>query len=238
MNIEQMLNDCCKRMGNPTCLIHRTIHEFNWFYTSLIFQKDRILKDKFISLKNQEIIDRIRNYHYAENDDDTLKKTVKLFHDYCKEVYDQLDQEYLKELKQRFQEDKDEIEQAIKRKEDKSALKMYIVVRKDLNPSVGKLMIHAGHAITKILHDNKNDKRIDEWIENYHQTKIVVSAQDLDALRTFLVKTLSDQIPGAMVADAGFYELEKDTIVLVALGPLNEAEARWIGLKKLSLFKR
>ena len=84
-SIEEMLNDCCKWRGNPTVLIHRTIHSFNNFLQNLIFDKKKIINDEYFPLSNENLIEKIKNFHY--DNDNTLYKEVKLYYQYCKHIY-------------------------------------------------------------------------------------------------------------------------------------------------------
>ena len=85
MNIEEMLYECCKLRGNPEELIHRTIHEFNWFCQNLIFEKEKIINDKHIPLTNETLIGKIQNFRYKT---DFLKELVTLFYEYCQVIYE------------------------------------------------------------------------------------------------------------------------------------------------------
>ncbi len=87
MDIEQMLNECCKMRHNPSSLIHRTIHEFNWFYQSLIFDKSKILKNEYFTITDNELINQITHRNIPEDDDLILRSVVRLFYLYCKHVY-------------------------------------------------------------------------------------------------------------------------------------------------------
>ncbi|KKN19247.1 hypothetical protein LCGC14_0947720 [marine sediment metagenome] len=46
MDIEQILIESCELRNSSISLFHRTIHEFNWFYQSLIFDKIIYNKEK------------------------------------------------------------------------------------------------------------------------------------------------------------------------------------------------
>jgi len=88
MSIEQMLIECCKMRGNPTTIIHRTIHEFNWFYQNLIFDKKKILKNECFEITDSDLIEQITHRKLPQDDDLTLRTVVRLFYLYCKHIYD------------------------------------------------------------------------------------------------------------------------------------------------------
>ena len=79
-----MLYECCRLRGNPKELIHRTIHELNWFCQNLIFDNDKIINDKYFPLKDEGIIQKIKNFRYEE---DFIYELVSLFYEYCKLIY-------------------------------------------------------------------------------------------------------------------------------------------------------
>lgn len=89
MSVEQTLNECCKMRGNPTSLVHRTVHEFNWFYQNLIFDKQKIVKSEYFEVSDSDLIEQITHRTIPKEDDLTLRSVVRLFHLYCKHIYGQ-----------------------------------------------------------------------------------------------------------------------------------------------------
>lgn len=87
MSVEQTLNECCKMRGNPTSLVHRTVHEFNWFYQNLIFDKQKIVKNEYFQVSDSDLIERITHRTIPKDDDLTLRSVVCLFYLYCKHIY-------------------------------------------------------------------------------------------------------------------------------------------------------
>ncbi len=87
-SIEEMLNECSKWKGNPVVLIHRTIHSFNNFLQNLIFDKEKIINDDYFPLSDEDLIKRIKEFQYDEDDHKTLYKETKLYYDYCRVIYD------------------------------------------------------------------------------------------------------------------------------------------------------
>lgn len=80
-----MLYECCRLRGNPKELIHRTIHEFDWFCQKLILDKNKIIKDKYVPLTDDALIEKIKNFRYQE---EFLRELVSLYYEYCKLIYD------------------------------------------------------------------------------------------------------------------------------------------------------
>ncbi len=95
MSIEEILYDCCKLRHNPPELIHRTIHEFNWFFQKLVFNRSEIIFDKYMPINDQELSKKITEFKYPEDEQKILKEVIKLFHEYCKEVYNNVDYDTL-----------------------------------------------------------------------------------------------------------------------------------------------
>ena len=125
-----------------------------------------------------------------------------------------------------------------------SDLKMYIIVRNDLDVSVGKAMVHSAHAVLSLyVHNQGNSQykaRIDEWFECY-QTKIILGIKNESKLRELhdsVPEVMGREFPRAMVEDEGFYEVEKGTVICLAVGPMTKDETTKLGLNKLSLYKK
>ena len=122
-------------------------------------------------------------------------------------------------------------------------LKVYIVVRQSFPSSVGKLMVHTGHVISKMFfHAYQHDaidlkRRIYKWYSN-GQTKIIVSVKDLDKL-IGLKNDLSDNhnILTFIQMDAGVYEVPVGTTLMFCTEPITKEQATKAGLKKLRLYK-
>jgi len=88
LGVETMLIACCKMRGNPTSLIHRTIHEFNWFYQNLIFEKSKIINNEYFKVTDSDLVEQIANRNIPQDDNLTLRSVVHLFFLYCKHIYD------------------------------------------------------------------------------------------------------------------------------------------------------
>lgn len=127
--------------------------------------------------------------------------------------------------------------------------KLYILVRKDLNCSVGKLCVHVGHTcstmvfkhmdrvIRSIFYDKDINKRFNDWYnDGKEQTKILLGVENLKELKKYYDK--STNIFKCYIEDAGYYEVPKGTIVCCCVGILTDKEAEGLGLKKIKLFKK
>ena len=116
-------------------------------------------------------------------------------------------------------------------------IKLYILIRKDINVSVGKLMVHVGHVCTSLAFDYGDIYEYEEWFDTgITQTKIILSVKNLQQLKKYIEKAKSLELPNEIIADTGFYEVDAGTIILGCI-LCRESEAKEIGLKRLSLFK-
>lgn len=66
--------------GLNQALIHRTIKEFSWFCSAVIWGEDS--DDE----KEQEIFHKYNKFYY--NGENTLEKWIDSFYKYCQEEYD------------------------------------------------------------------------------------------------------------------------------------------------------
>jgi hypothetical protein len=79
MNGLEKLAECARLRGVEN-LIHRTIHEYDWFIHQCIFTCDRTIEKKWVD-KYHKISTTVKD------DVDELEKTIDLFYEYCKEEY-------------------------------------------------------------------------------------------------------------------------------------------------------
>ncbi|KKN90845.1 hypothetical protein LCGC14_0224280 [marine sediment metagenome] len=122
-------------------------------------------------------------------------------------------------------------------------LKVYIVVSQHFPASVGKLMVHAGHVISKMFfmayqHDAIDLKRkIYRWYSS-GQTKIILQIKNLDKLIA-LMNDISNNndILTFIQRDAGAYEVPMGTTLMFCTEPITKEQATYTGLKKLRLYK-
>lgn len=111
--------------------------------------------------------------------------------------------------------------------------KLYIVVRTDVEFSRGKLMVHAGHISAELCHHTH--WQITDWYCN-DQPKIVLNGKDITFIEKLQNKTKELGIIFICVKDAGFYEVEKGTVLMCGIF-CTEEQAKELGLKKLRLYK-
>lgn len=116
---------------------------------------------------------------------------------------------------------------------------MYIVVREDLGMSVGKVAAQVGHAVQKVMEDEREDVplqdltassrhfRIREWRKG-SSTKIIKGA---DAKEFEKVKDLQDTY---LIVDEGRTEIEPNTETVIAVCPMHRKNTPGI-LKRLRL---
>lgn len=99
--------------------------------------------------------------------------------------------------------------------------KMTLVVRKDLNMSAGKVAAQVAHAALesykKTLISNPN--YIKQWESRNGSAKIVLSAKNLQQLLELKEKAVMNNIPYAVITDAGRTEVEPGSITVLSIGP-------------------
>jgi PTH2 family peptidyl-tRNA hydrolase len=134
--------------------------------------------------------------------------------------------------------------------------KQVLVVRKDLNMSVGKFGAQISHAslgalleVFKNYKDETNElsifeaefnlnkpdeKAINDWL-THRFTKIVVYVKSEQALKNVYEKAKAANLPAVLIQDAGFTEFDEPTYTCVGIGPA--IPDRFIGVTdKLRLF--
>jgi PTH2 family peptidyl-tRNA hydrolase len=95
-----------------------------------------------------------------------------------------------------------------------------IILRKDLEISVGKKCVQSCHAC---LGAYKNAKKpvVKKW-ELEGQKKVVLEVNSKEELLKLFEKAKKEKIPYFLVEDAGLTELEPGTITALAIGPEDE----------------
>lgn len=86
-NVEIILMKCCRLRGNPLELIHRTLHEFNWFYQNLIFDREQIISNEVMTIEDKELAQHIKDFSYSDDIEKRLLEVARLFHSFCKNIY-------------------------------------------------------------------------------------------------------------------------------------------------------
>jgi len=126
--------------------------------------------------------------------------------------------------------------------------KQYILIRTDKEFSLGKIIAHACHASSSaLLWEFQTKKgvwehhpRIMKWFNSGKcQAKIILKAKDVDELWYYIHQAIfeSPDIPIAIIPDGGAHEVEPNTIIACAIGPVTPREAKKIGLRDLKLYK-
>ncbi len=87
--IERLLYKCCQLRGNPPELIHRTIHEFDFFITASIWGLDA--ETEMVS----DIYKFVHNRRKPKNPKKILLFRAKCFYDWCRMLYEDDDNSIL-----------------------------------------------------------------------------------------------------------------------------------------------
>lgn len=104
-------------------------------------------------------------------------------------------------------------------------IKQVILVRTDLDMSVGKTAAQACHAslMASETARNKNSKWYNEWkLEG--QKKVVLAVDSATKLNDKYKEAKGMKLPAEIVRDAGMTELKPGTKTAVAIGPAPENE--------------
>lgn len=99
-------------------------------------------------------------------------------------------------------------------------LRMYLIVRRDLQMPAGKLAAQAGHAFVGLaLGVQRAQPDLIRAYEADHTPKIVVAADDGKALAKAAHATDAAGIPCYVVKDAGRTFFAEPTVTVAAIGP-------------------
>ncbi len=99
-------------------------------------------------------------------------------------------------------------------------LKQVIIVRKDLKMGSGKVAAQVAHAA--ILSSEKARNKNIEWFNgwfNLGQPKIILKVNSLEELERINKLGQFNNLPTAIVRDAGLTQLEAGTATCVGIGP-------------------
>lgn len=114
--------------------------------------------------------------------------------------------------------------------------KLVVVVRGDLQVSVGKIAAQVGHVATDAMNtcfDCKPSVLL-KWMMD-GQKKVVVKAPNMSVINDIISKAESSGMCTSVIHDAGRTEVEPDTVIAVGIGP--DAESKFVGITdKLRLF--
>ena len=102
-------------------------------------------------------------------------------------------------------------------------IKQVIVLRKDLNMRKGKMVAQGAHAsMAAILTKNHNisdNKYVEHWLRGDF-TKIVVSVNSEEELKSIYAQAINSGLPCSLITDKGLTEFKGvETKTAVAIGP-------------------
>jgi len=98
--------------------------------------------------------------------------------------------------------------------------KQMIILRKDLEMSIGKKCAQSCHACLGAYRIAKKDI-IKKW-ESEGQKKVVLEVNSKEELFKIFGRAKKEKIPCYLVEDAGLTELEHGTVTALAIGPEDE----------------
>lgn len=96
-------------------------------------------------------------------------------------------------------------------------VKQVIIVRKDLNMSMGKAIAQGCHACENAVQITQNCV-LEDWYDS-GSTKIVLGVKNLAALERIIKKAAEANLPRALITDAGRTEFSEPTVTCGAIGP-------------------
>ncbi len=99
-----------------------------------------------------------------------------------------------------------------------SDVKLFILVRKDLKMSCGKIAVQVAHASVMAALSSQGTREFAEWLEG-GQKKIVAKVQGLDELRSIEEEARKRGIQVHEVVDMGLTEVPPGSVTCAALGP-------------------
>ena len=117
-------------------------------------------------------------------------------------------------------------------------LRLYSIVRMDLNMGPGKVAAQCGHAyLDAYLNAHEMDKkRCNTWKGEHHGIKICLEAKNLDKLEQLQQICIEREIPHALITDLGYTCFDGvATVTVLGIGPIYKSELE--ELRKLKLMK-
>lgn len=98
--------------------------------------------------------------------------------------------------------------------------KLVIVIRDDLEMSVGKLSAQVAHAAVTCALEAKAKKT--KWFSEWYregQRKVVLRVDGVEELRELKEEASRARLPCALITDAGLTELPPNTTTCLGIGP-------------------
>ena len=109
---------------------------------------------------------------------------------------------------------------------------IYIIVRKDLKMSKGKISAQCGHAVQDlVLNSPKNILK--EYINNGNP-KVILGASNLEELLSYQDECQDEKIPHVLIVDEGRTQIPENTPTVLGIGPVKKMDVNWI-VKHLKL---
>ena len=118
-------------------------------------------------------------------------------------------------------------------------LRLYAVVRTDLDMSPGKMASQAGHAYLGafLQCQESNPQLLAEYLQDFPGTKVCLKSRNLDGLLRAQAEAESAGIPCSLITDSGcpdFFD-GKPVVTALGLGPAKEAQIKPITRRFLLL---
>jgi PTH2 family peptidyl-tRNA hydrolase len=98
--------------------------------------------------------------------------------------------------------------------------KQIIIIRKDLNMDVGKMVAQGAHASIGAFMES-DEKTRNLWLKEGAK-KIILKVNDLKELKEIEKNIRKIKAPYFLVADAGLTQLESGTVTALGIGPVEE----------------
>ncbi|QKR00021.1 peptidyl-tRNA hydrolase [Metallosphaera tengchongensis] len=106
-------------------------------------------------------------------------------------------------------------------------MKMVIIVRTDINMGKGKIAAQVAHAAVSLVLQAFSGGTWRDWLDSWlseGQPKIVVKINSLEDLLSRVERARRDNLPVAVISDAGKTQVEPGTITCAGIGPGPEEE--------------
>ena len=119
----------------------------------------------------------------------------------------------------------------------------YILIRSDLDFSVGKLMLYLGHLCTTmawqyLCHDDRPDlvQKFKDWFFS-NQTKIILKVKDLEELIEFEQRARMVYNFYTFKIEDAIHKGDEGTLTMIGIEPIFQFDAGVLGLGKLEVYK-
>lgn len=105
---------------------------------------------------------------------------------------------------------------------DLDELRIYCLMRTDIEIPIGKMMAQSGHAFASIVNINmlQNNSNITYYM-NHDQPKIVLKCKNLHYLERAKQECDDKKICNALIIDAGRTVFKEPTVTCLGIGPIS-----------------